>query len=94
MLISRRKEGETLLIGDDIEVRIIAIRGKKVTLGVVAPRELRIASGKLTVAALANTMAAAHSASFDLLAQAREGEGEKPVVLLRRFPAESGESDR
>ncbi len=94
MLISRRKEGETLLIGGEIEVRVVAVRGKKVTLGVVAPRELKISTGKLSPAALANTLAAALPASVDMLVQPRGDEQDKPVSMLQPFSHEEGPSDR
>ena len=81
MLISRRKEGETLFIGEDIEVRVIEIRKRKVILGIIAPRKTRISADKLTDAAMANTMAAVHSAGVDKLLQ-RSSNPTEPVVLL------------
>jgi carbon storage regulator CsrA len=61
MLISRRKEGETVQIGHEIEIRIISLRKKKVILGIIAPRDVKIVAAKLDPAELANTMAAANS---------------------------------
>jgi carbon storage regulator len=84
MLISRRKEGETLLIGDNIEVRIVSVRGKKVVLGIVAPREIKIAAAKLSPAELSNTAAAVHSANLDNLLRDRAQHGEAPVLLWSR----------
>lgn len=40
MLVLSRAIGETLRIGDDIEVRVIAIDKDGVRLGVVAPQRL------------------------------------------------------
>lgn len=94
MLISRRKEGETLLIGENVEIRVVAVRGKKVTLGVVAPKELKISSGKLSPAALANTLAAAHSASLDVLLQPLQDQADRPVLMLQPFPIETERDDR
>lgn len=86
MLISRRKEGETLCIGDDIEIRVVSVRGKKVILGIVAPRDLKISTGKLTPAALANTMAAVHTATVDEMLHQSPRTAETPVLLLRQMP--------
>jgi carbon storage regulator len=37
MLVLERRVGETIIIGDDIHIRVVAIRGKIVRLGVTAP---------------------------------------------------------
>lgn len=44
MLVLSRKKGESILIGDDIEITVVAIRGDvgKVRIGIEAPRELSI----------------------------------------------------
>ena len=61
MLISCRKEGESVQIGEQIEVRVISVRKNKVTLGVVAPRDIKIATRKLSEMEMVNTMAAVQS---------------------------------
>lgn len=82
MLISRRKEGETVLIGDEIEIRIISLRKKKIVLGIIAPRDVRIAATKLSEAEMANTMAAANSIELSDFLEARREDGEQVVFLL------------
>jgi carbon storage regulator len=42
MLILTRREGETLLIGDNIEVTVLAVSGSQVRIGIEAPREVTI----------------------------------------------------
>lgn len=42
MLVLSRKNGESVLIGEDIEVTITEIRGDKVRIGVKAPKEIKI----------------------------------------------------
>lgn len=42
MLVLTRKEGEALLLGDDIEIRVVRIDGEHVRLGIVAPKSVRI----------------------------------------------------
>lgn len=90
MLISRRKEGETLLIGSEIEIRIVSIRKKKVIFGVVAPRDMKIQVGKLSPEAFANTAAAVHSAELGKFLQPGEGEHAKAVSLKAEIPERNG----
>jgi len=42
MLVLSRKRGETIIIGSDIEVTIVEIRGDKVKLGFVGPSDVPI----------------------------------------------------
>jgi carbon storage regulator len=42
MLVLSRQRDETIMIGDDIEVTVVDIRGDKVRLGINAPREVSV----------------------------------------------------
>lgn len=42
MLILTRKVGEMIRIGDDVTVRVLAVRGGQVSLGFTAPSDVRI----------------------------------------------------
>lgn len=42
MLVVRRRNGESLLIGDCIEVEVLEIAGSQVKLGIKAPREISV----------------------------------------------------
>ncbi|QHB17911.1 carbon storage regulator CsrA [Mannheimia pernigra] len=42
MLILTRKIGEVLLVGDDVEITVLSIRGSQVKLGVNAPKEIPV----------------------------------------------------
>ena len=53
MLVLSRREGETICIGDNIEVKVIAVRGKRVKLAFEAPRDVTIRRAELLVAAMA-----------------------------------------
>ncbi len=47
MLVLSRKEGEQLVIGDNIVITINRIAGNRVAIGVEAPREVSIVRGEL-----------------------------------------------
>lgn len=42
MLILTRKIGETLNIGDDIQVTVLGIKGNQIRLGIKAPKDVAI----------------------------------------------------
>ena len=42
MLVLSRQVDETIMIGDDIEVTVVDIRGDKVRLGITAPKEIAV----------------------------------------------------
>lgn len=42
MLVVGRKEGQSILIGDNIRVMVVSIRHGSVRLGFEAPRDIRI----------------------------------------------------
>lgn len=70
MLVLTRKIGESVLIGGEIEVTLLDIKGDSIRLGVQAPRETRIQRSEIVDAVVAeNTAAAADSPSeADILA--------------------------
>lgn len=47
MLVLKRKENETLSIGDNITIRIITVSGNTVKLGIDAPPEVLILRGEI-----------------------------------------------
>ncbi len=42
MLILTRKVGETVVIGDDVTVTVLGVKGNQVRLGIDAPREIAV----------------------------------------------------
>ncbi|MBA7563429.1 Translational regulator CsrA [subsurface metagenome] len=42
MLVLSRQKDESIMIGDDVEVIIVDVRGDKVRLGITAPRSIPV----------------------------------------------------
>ena len=42
MLILTRRVGETLMIGDDVTVTVLGVKGNQVRVGVSAPKEVAV----------------------------------------------------
>ena len=42
MLILTRRIGETVIIGDEVDITVLGVRGNQVRLGVKAPREVSV----------------------------------------------------
>ena len=42
MLVLTRKPGQSIMIGDGIEVQVLSVAGEKVRLGITAPRDVSI----------------------------------------------------
>ena len=61
MLILSRKIGEKIMIGDDISVSIIEVRGDQVRIGVNAPKNVKVYRQEVFDAIKAENKAAAES---------------------------------
>ena len=42
MLVLSRKKSETIIIGDDIVITVVEVRGDKVRLGIEAPKDVPV----------------------------------------------------
>ena len=42
MLVLSRRKDESIMIGDDVEITIVDIRGDKVRLGITAPKNIPV----------------------------------------------------
>ncbi len=42
MLVLTRKENESIMIGDDIEVKLLDLKENQVKIGIIAPREVAV----------------------------------------------------
>lgn len=48
MLILSRKKEESIVIGDQIEIQVLKIKGNVVRLGIKAPAEVKVLRGELS----------------------------------------------
>ena len=71
MLVLRRRAGECLLIGDDIEIEVLAVTSQGAKIGIRAPRETMILRKELKITQEQNE-AAAHQLSAADFQQAVE----------------------
>lgn len=58
MLVLRRKIGESVIIGNDIQVQILGIEGDQIKLGFIAPKEVQVLRQELYQEIVAENMAA------------------------------------
>ena len=83
MLILQRKAGESLVIGDDITVRVISVDGARVRLAIDAPGDIPILRSELITARAANRDSAREEAAptelLDLLGGVLDHKREKSV---------------
>jgi carbon storage regulator len=63
MLVIRRKQGESLRVGEDVEIAVIEVSATRVVLGIQAPPSVVIVRTELLEAAEQN-LAAAQSAKI------------------------------
>lgn len=47
MLILTRKIGQSLIIGDDIEVKVVSIDGENIKIGISAPKDVSVVRKEL-----------------------------------------------
>ncbi|MFO7901535.1 MAG: carbon storage regulator [Pirellulaceae bacterium] len=82
MLILRRKIGDSIRIGDNITIVVNRVSGRRVSLGVSAPSEVRVVRGELSEVASEGRQTAA---SKPLLGQ--EGCSEGKAVCVDSEPS-------
>lgn len=68
MLVLTRKIGESIMIGDQIEVKVISVEGDQVKLGIVAPKSVKVHRSEIFEAIQAQNMESLAS-SVDVLNQ-------------------------
>lgn len=73
MLVLSRQRDETIMIGDNIQITVVDIRGDKVRLGIVAPIEIPVHRKEVYEAIQRENQNASGLKPQDLTAPARHG---------------------
>lgn len=76
MLVLSRQRDETIMIGDEIEITVVDIRGDKVRLGITAPTRISVHRKEVYEAIKAENQKAAQISGADL-----------PAIRERQAPA-------
>jgi len=71
MLVLSRRAGESVVLGDDITVTVLEVRGDVVRIGIDAPRDVKVHRAEL-LAQLEESNRQAASPSDDIVAQLSE----------------------
>ena len=79
MLVLSRQRDETIMIGDDIEVTVVDIRGDKVRLGITAPKEISVHRKEVYDAIRRENRAAAQVKPEDLSGLGKPGPKPPPA---------------
>ncbi len=87
MLVLSRQRDETIIIGDDIEITVVDIRGDKVRLGVTAPKEISVHRKEVYEAIRRENREAAQVRPEDLSGLGRVNPGAMPPATTGAAPA-------
>ncbi|MBO9521595.1 MAG: carbon storage regulator CsrA [Nocardioidaceae bacterium] len=71
MLVLSRRVGESVVVGDDVTITILEVRGDVVRVGIDAPRSVKVQRAEL-LAEIEDTNRAAASPSDDTVANLSE----------------------
>ncbi len=69
MLVLTRKENESIMIGDDIEVKVLDLKESQVKIGIVAPRSVAVHRREVYLAIKAENAQAAAPPQADGIAK-------------------------
>ncbi|HEY4280587.1 MAG TPA: carbon storage regulator CsrA [Conexibacter sp.] len=72
MLVLTRKSNQSIMIGDDIEVSVLAIMGEKVRIGIQAPRDVPVFRKEVYLEIQAENLAASEGAREEVDAALRK----------------------
>ncbi|MFG3431268.1 MULTISPECIES: carbon storage regulator CsrA [Lysinibacillus] len=71
MLVLSRKKDESIMIGDHIEIKILAVEGEQIKIGIVAPKTVKVHRSEVFEAIQAQNREAL-STSFSFLEQLKK----------------------
>lgn len=97
MLVLSRKVGESLILGNEIRIKVIEVRGGQVRLGVEAPPEISVVREELhRVVADANRQAAQRDpeSSLDRLGDLMRRPTTEPAEPPKSTDDDPGQRDR
>ena len=93
MLILQRKAGVSLVIGEDITLRVVSVDGTRVRLAIAAPEDVPILRSELVIATAANRDSAMEEGTpadlLDLLGGVLDHRREAPGVPPVKKPAQT-----
>jgi carbon storage regulator len=78
MLVLSRRVGESVVVGDDVTITILEVRGDVVRVGIDAPRSVKVQRAEL-LAEIEDTNRAAASPSDDAVANLSEALKQRPA---------------
>jgi carbon storage regulator len=76
MLVLTRRPGQSILVGDEVEVVVVRVEGDRVVLGIDAPREVRVVRAELLHAVEAENQRSI--AARDRIRALLAGAGDRP----------------
>ena len=79
MLVLTRKPGERLVIGDNIVITVVEIKGDNIRIGIDAPREVKVYRGEIYDAIVAENRQAALNVDVAGLDSLRKADVKKPL---------------
>jgi len=79
MLVLTRRKGESIILGDDVEVKILELHGSQVKIGVQAPQSLSVHRKEVYLAIQRENKAAAESAEREKSQPTPPPEGSETV---------------
>ncbi|MCK4601694.1 MAG: carbon storage regulator CsrA [Phycisphaerae bacterium] len=77
MLVLSRQRDETIIIGDNIEITVVDIRGEKVRLGINAPAHIPVHRKEVYEAIKREKQAAGDDTHVESLAKRKDGEEDR-----------------
>ena len=79
MLVLTRKPGERLVIGDNIVVTVVDVKGDNIRIGIDAPREVKVFRGEIYDAIVAENRQAALNVDLAGLDSLGKSDVKKPL---------------